>query len=192
VFHTNPGRKLLLFVLLLSTYSLGAQDKAIDVQRSTITVQVGKSGFLSVAGHDHTVDAPISTGTLDDSEKSRIEFRVQAAKLQVQPDSGDDRKNQAEIQSTMQEKVLESAKYPDIVFRSTSVEKAGDAAWNVKGDLTLHGATRPVAVSVQKEGDVYAGTAVIKQTDFGIQPISVGGVVKVKNELRIAFRIVAK
>ena len=35
------------------------------------------------------------------------------------------------------------------------------------------------------------GKFVIKQTDFGITPISVGGVVKVKNELNITFTIVA-
>lgn len=189
--HGNPKPKLLLFVLLIFAAPLGAQDKSIDLQHSLITVQVGKSGFLSVAGHEHRVDAPIASGTLNDADNPRIEFRVEASKMQVQPDSGDDRKNQAEIQRTMQEKVLESAKYPEITFRSSGVEKVGSAEWNVKGTLSLHGVTKPIEVSVKKEGGAYGGSAVIKQTDFGIQPISVGGVVKVKNELRIDFRIAA-
>jgi hypothetical protein len=36
------------------------------------------------------------------------------------------------------------------------------------------------------------GKFVIKQTDYGITPISIGGVVKVKNELNISFTIAAR
>jgi hypothetical protein len=36
----------------------------------------------------------------------------------------------------------------------------------------------------------YIGNMTIKQTDFGIRPVSVGGgIVKVKNELKIDFSI---
>jgi polyisoprenoid-binding protein YceI len=192
VFIERTSLKLVgLLVLLTFAWPVGAQERGIDVQRSTITVHVGKAGFLSVAGHEHTVDAPIESGTLNDSDASpRVEFRVAAAKMQVRAE-GDDKKNQAEIQQTMQEKVLESARYPEISFRSSSAEKSGDNGWRVKGDLTLHGMTKPIDVSVKRDGGAYLGNVTIKQTDFAIQPISVGGVVKVKNELQIAFRIVA-
>ena len=184
-------RTKLIAVLLVLALSAKAQDKTIDVQQSTITVHVGKAGLFSVAGHEHTVDAPIESGMLNDSGSPRVEFRVAAAKMQLRAESGDDKKNQAEIQQTMQEKVLEILKYPEITFRSSSVEKSGDNAWRVRGNLTLHGMTKPVEMSVRRDGGAYAGNVTIKQTDFGIQPISVGGVVKVKNELQIAFRIVA-
>ena len=36
-------------------------------QRSTITIHVGKSGLLSAAAHDHTIDAPISSGDIQES-----------------------------------------------------------------------------------------------------------------------------
>jgi polyisoprenoid-binding protein YceI len=183
-------RILLLSIVMIPTLSTGQEkgDKTIDVQRSSITIRVGKSGAFSAAGHNHTVTAPITSGTFNDSDKPRVEFQVAAAKMKVEPDPKDE-KHQAEVQQTMQEKVLESAKYPEIKFRSTNVEKAGDGAWTVKGSLTLHGVTQPVAVSVKKAGEIYSGTAVIKQTDFGIKPISVGGMVKVKNELDITFDI---
>jgi len=190
VFSKTHSVSVALFVMA-SVLSARAQEKSIDVQRSTITVHVGKAGVFSVAGHEHTVDAPIEAGTLNDSGvDARVEFRVAAAKMLVRAE-GDDKKNQAEIQQTMQEKVLESAKYPEISFRSSSVEKAGDNAWRVKGNLMLHGVTKPVEVNAKEEGGAYTGNITIKQTDFGIQPINVGGVVKVKNELQIAFRIVA-
>jgi hypothetical protein len=54
--------------------------------------------------------------------------------------------------------------------------------------LTLHGVTKPIALSVNRNGDAYVGHAPIKQTCFGIKPISVGGgVIKVKNEVEIDF-----
>lgn len=60
--------------------------------------------------------------------------------------------------------------------------------------LILHGVSKPVALSVNRDGDAYFGHATIKQTDFGIKPISVGGgvVVKVKNEVEIDFQIVQR
>ena len=51
----------------------------------------------------------------------------------------------------------------------------------------------PLKLAVQAQGEHYQGTVELKQKDFGIEPISVGGgAVKVKNELRVEFDIVAK
>ena len=49
-----------------------AQDTAIDVQRSTITIHVGKAGLLSAAGHDHSISAPISSGTIRESPAPQL------------------------------------------------------------------------------------------------------------------------
>jgi len=38
----------------------------------------------------------------------------------------------------------------------------------------------------------YAGTTKVRQTAFGIKPISVAGVVNVKDELEITWRVVAR
>jgi polyisoprenoid-binding protein YceI len=180
----------LLLLLAAVLAPLSAADKSIDVQRSTITAHVGKAGLFSAAGHEHWVNAPISAGVLNDSEKPRVEFRVEAAKMQVKPDPKVDAKTQAKIQKDMQESTLESTRYPEIVFRSSAVEKQADGQWKVEGMLTLHGVTKRVVAAVKREGGAYAGRATIKQTDFGIKPISVaGGTVKVKNELEIEFRI---
>jgi len=103
-------------------------------------------------------------------------------------------KERAEIQQTMLgPKVLDSGQFPEIQFRSTAVERTGDGRWTVTGDLKLHGQTRPVKLAVQAQNGHYQGSAQLKQKDFGIEPITVGGgTVKVKNELRVEFDIVAK
>jgi polyisoprenoid-binding protein YceI len=56
--------------------------------------------------------------------------------------------------------------------------------------LARHGVTKPVNLTVNQNGDAYVARTTLKQTDFGIKPISIGGgTIKVKNEVEIDFRI---
>ena len=56
--------------------------------------------------------------------------------------------------------------------------------------MALHGVTKPVTLTVRQTGESYSTRTVIKQTDFGIKPISIGGgMIKVKNEVDIDFQI---
>ena len=58
----------------------------------------------------------------------------------------------------------------------------------MEGTLTLHGVSKPVSVSVKREGESYTGHTVIKQTNFGIKPISAaGGTIKIKDPVDIDF-----
>ena len=62
------------------------------------------------------------------------------------------------------------------------------------GDLTLRGQTRPVAAKIQEIAKGHwRGAASLKQSAFGIKPISIaGGTVKVKDEMKLEFEILAK
>src|SRR5580693_4872113 len=92
---------------------LMAQEKAIDTQRSTITIHVGKAGLLSAAAHEHWVNAPIASGVIDETGAARVEFKVQSASMMVKPDPKVDTKTHATIQKDMEEMTLETAKYPE-------------------------------------------------------------------------------
>jgi len=176
------------FFVLIAMAS--AQDAAIDIQRSTITIHVGKAGMLSAAGHNHIVSAPISAGMVRQSPTPSVEFKVATAKLSVQPDPKVDAKTQSQIQKDMEELTLETGKFPEIVFLSSRIEKLAGGQWTVTGDLSLHGVTKPVTLTVKQTGESYNGHTTLKQTDFGIKPVSVGGgMVKVKNEVEIDFQI---
>ena len=167
-----------------------AQDASIDTQRSTITIHVGKAGLFSAAGHEHWINAPLSSGTIRDSPDPHVEFTVETAKMTVKPDPKVDAKTQADIQKDMEEMTLETRKFPQITFRSSRIEKLAEGQWKVEGDLTLHGVTKPVSVTVKRTGGSYTAHTVLKQTNFGIKPISVGGgVIKVKDEVEIDFEI---
>src|SRR5580698_3959909 len=140
-----------------------AQQKAIDTQRSTITIHARKSGLFSAAAHDHTINAPISSGTILESGTSHIEFRVETAKMTVQPDPKIDAKDQAAIQTHMEEMTLETIKFPEITFRSSHVQKVADGQWKVDGDLLLHGVTKAVSLTVKLAGEPYTTHTVLKQ-----------------------------
>jgi polyisoprenoid-binding protein YceI len=111
----------------------------------------------------------------------------------VKPDPKVDAKTQAAIQKDMEEMTLETRKFPQITFRSTRVERLADGQYKVEGDLSLHGVTKPVGLTVKRTGNSFTARTVLKQTDFGIKPISVGGgMIKVKNEVEIDFVIVPR
>jgi polyisoprenoid-binding protein YceI len=128
---------------------------------------------------------------IDSSAHASVRLRVDSRKMRVlDPEIAEDKR--AEIQHTMlSATVLDAEKFPEISYQSTGVTSRGEGHWDVRGDLNLHGKKQPVAVEVSLKDGHYRGSASIKQSDFGIEPIRVaGGTVKVKDELKIEFDIV--
>ncbi len=166
-----------------------AQPRQIDAGASVITVRVFKSGLLSAFGHNHEITARIATGTVD-ADSRRVEFHTRASSLHVQ-DPGVSEQDRMEIQRTMQgPEVLDIERFPEISFRSTGAEAVSGSSWKVRGDLALHGQTRPITVEVRQANGHYLGATQIKQSDFDITPVKVaGGTVRVKDEVRIEFDV---
>ena len=168
-------------------------SREIDRERSVITIQVDKTGWLSSFGDRHVIKAPIAHGSIDESEPLAVSFDVEAAQLRV-IDGDLSPERRFEIQDRMLgPAVLDAAQYPTIAFHSTAIDVTGPGRWRVTGDLTLHGVTRQVEGTVSGSSDRYTGSAIVRQRDFGIEPIAVaGGLVKVKNDVRIDFTIVSR
>jgi polyisoprenoid-binding protein YceI len=187
----------------LSIRAAGPRTFNVEPEQSRAIIDVGKSGAFSFAGHTHEVEAPITTGIvhLDTDNPSRndvrLEFNAAAMRVTGKGESADDVPKVT--QTMLSEMVLDVRRYPRITFESTSVTAKGSAAaldLSVTGRLTIRGTTQavtaPVAVKVAGDRLTATGKFVVKQTDYGITPISVGGLVKVKNELNITFTIVAR
>jgi polyisoprenoid-binding protein YceI len=176
-----------------ATAMLAAQARPIDVEHSTLTILVYKSGLFSAFADDHVIRAPIASGSVSADAPLAVDVSVRSANLKVlDPKLAADKR--ADVRARMLgREVLDSGKFPDITFRSTAIQPAGADRWTVTGRLTLHGETRPATFSVVRQDGRYRGTATLKQRDFGIEPITVGGgAVKVKNELKVEFDIVAQ
>jgi polyisoprenoid-binding protein YceI len=84
--------------------------------------------------------------------------------------------------------VLDSEGHQEIVFKSTGTEPADQGRWTLRGNLTLHGQTRPLTVRVTLKHSHYTGETTVKQTDFGIKPPGKSGV-RAKDEVRIDFEV---
>ena len=88
--------------------------------------------------------------------------------------------------------VLDVNRFPEIRFTSAQAE-ATNGGWTVRGELQLHGQIHPVTATVQHQGNHYRGSVHLKQTEFGITPVTVaGGTVKVKDEVTIDFDVVTQ
>lgn len=167
--------------------------RAIDTEHSTLTVHVYRTGLFGKFGHDHEIQAPIAEGSMEDGEKPSVALRVRTSEMKVlDPDL--EPKKRDDVQETMlSDKVLDSVNNPEIRFASTRVTVVGPDKWLVTGTLTLHGETHAVTARVHRENGRYQGETTIRQTDYGMTPVSVaGGTVSVKNEVKIQFDIAVK
>lgn len=145
--------------------------------------------MFSSFADNHEVEAPISDGFIDEPAH-RVQFVIESQKMRVLDPQLAPAKRQQVQERMSGPDVLDVTQFPRIKFTSTSLEQAGQDRLIVHGQLSLHGVTRPIVVDVHNEGGHYGGTASIKQREFGITPVSIGGgTVKVKDELKIDFDI---
>lgn len=183
--------RLVICILTLLMASLASgQGVDVDAGRSRVTVKVAKTGLFSAFAHNHTIQAPLASGKLD-TEKRTATLSFNTKEMKV-VDEGVKEAERADIEQTMKsDKVLDVQRYPEIRFVSTSITPQDGGRFQVRGDLTLHGTTRPIEFPVSLSNARYSGSVKMKQTDFGIAPVSIaGGAVKVKDVIEIVFEIV--
>jgi polyisoprenoid-binding protein YceI len=174
-----------------------------DARASQFTVQVFAGGLLSAFGHSPTIAIRDFTGEADvnpdDLERSSLKLTIQAARLTVRDDISD--KDRREMERTIQEEVLETSSYPEIVYvcSNLAATKAGEGQYLVtlNGELTMHGITNPQSVQarVALNGDSLRafGNFSVLQTDYGLKLASAaGGALKVKDEMKFSFNIAAR
>ena len=147
--------------------SLPAGTWNVDPIHSTIGFEVKHFGISTFRGQFTGFEGRIETG---DGTLERVEGTIK-------PDSVDVRDPQlsAHLQS---EDFFDVASHPEISFASTGARKVADGRFELDGELTIRGATRPVALEVEVEGSgqgpdggdriSLAGRGEIDRTEFGI------------------------
>ena len=103
-------------------------------------------------------------------DASTLEIKVKTESIQT-----DNEKRNAHLKSP---DFFAAKQYPELTFKSTSAKSVGDGALEMKGDLTCHGVTKPLTVTLQKVGegkDPFGGYRAgyetkfnIKRSDFGM------------------------
>lgn len=176
-----------------------------NAANSSIEINVYKEGVFSAFGHNHLIQAKTLSGSVqfdaNKIENSSVSLQIASNSLTV-ADPGVSAGDREQVQGTMLgPQVLDVSRFPQIAFHSMRVTDAKEqgSSWRVTltGTLQLHGTERPVTfpltVSIAGGELLAEGDAFLQQTDFGITPIKVaGGAVKVKDRLRIHFKIVSQ
>ncbi len=181
-----------LVVLMTAAQIVVGQAVDVDRGRSSVKIHVEKSGLFSAFAHNHTIQAPLASGSVDsDKRTATLTFNTKEMKV---VDEGAKDSERADIEQTMKsDNVLDVQKFPEVRFVSTSITPQDGGRFQVRGDLTLHGTTRPVEFPLTFSNARYAGSVKLKQTDFGITPVTIaGGAVKVKDLIEVIFEIVPK
>jgi polyisoprenoid-binding protein YceI len=175
----------------------------IDAKRSRFTVQAFATGILSAMGHNPIIGIRTFGGQVEfDSESmqaSGFRLTIQSTSLAVLDDISD--KDRREIERVMKAEVLESEKYPEIRFESPgqiAINRMNGSLYSatLNGNLSLHGVTRaesiPARITSMGEALRASGEFTLKQSNYQIKPVSVaGGALKLKDELKFAFEMVA-
>jgi polyisoprenoid-binding protein YceI len=176
----------------------------VDAGASTFTAQAFAEGLLSAFGHDPVIgirdfqgEAELAPETL---QNGSLKLVINASSLRVVNDVKEN--DRQEIERVMRDEVLETGKYPEIVFQSNNVSlsRIGKGRYRARfiGDLTLHGVTQNNLwlngeVTLNDEGIRAKGDFAIKQTDYKMKLVSVvGGTLKIKNEVKCSFDILAR
>jgi polyisoprenoid-binding protein YceI len=92
-------------------------------------------------------------------------------------------KDRRDIDKNINEKVLETNKYPELKFESTSCT-GSEPNLTAAGNMTIKGTTRPVNVDLNVNGTTVTGKTSISQKDFGIKPFSaMMGAIKLRDDV---------
>lgn len=166
-------KKLLLATLLLATASVPvlADDYVIDTEKAHafIEFKISHLGYSFVLGRFNKF-----TGEFSYDEKNPAASKVT---VNIEPASIDT--SHAERDKHLRSKdFFDVDKYTTAKFVSTAYTESANGKAVLKGDLTLHGVTRNIAIDVQAVGHGndpwggyrrgFTGTTTLTLSDFGI------------------------
>jgi len=178
------------------------QRYRLDSSQSKFIAHALRGGLLWFKGHEHLVAAREFSG---EAQLNSVSLAASSLQLSVRTDSMAETSDaftepqKQIINKELREIVLEPAKYPEIVFRSSSVngKSLGSGRYDlkIKGSLTLHGVTRPIVIPAKVTvtgNDLRAvGEFSIDRSDFNVKATSAfHGMVRVRKRVKFTFDIV--
>ena len=123
----------------LAALALIAASYSVDPGHTTIGFAVKHLMVSTTRGQFDKFDVTVQIDDADPA-RSRVDVTIDAASVDTRDARRDEHLRSADF--------LDVAKYPTLVFKSTEVKKAAGGQLLVTGNLTLHGATRPVTLTV--------------------------------------------
>ena len=140
---------------------------AIDKAHSEATFQV-RHLLTKVRGHFSDFEGTIEYNEAD-PERSVVNITIQAASVDTRERDRDNHLRSADF--------FDVEKFPTLTFRNTAITRKGER-FDVAGDLTIRGVTRPVTFDVTSLGKArdpwgneriaFEAEATINRKDFGL------------------------
>jgi polyisoprenoid-binding protein YceI len=166
----------------------------VDPNHSSVHFKIRHIGLTNVRGRFNSFDATLTVG--ETPADTMVEATIVMSSVDTnQPD------RDAHLLGT---DFFSAEAHPEMHFRSTEVRATGDGEYEVDGDLTINGITKPVTLDVEFDGvEVFPGdgtthagfeaTTTINRDDFGVDfnmPLGMDGLMlakKVTIELDLQF-----
>lgn len=154
------------FTFAASSYAV---DYAIDPDHSSVTFKIKHLAISTVPGRFSNFSGEFSYDPANVAA-SKASATIEAKSVSTEQKKRDDHLRGSDF--------FDVEKFPNIAFKTTSVEAAGSEAFKAHGDLTIHGVTKPVTLDVKfggaakdpwgKERAAFAATTQINRKDFGL------------------------
>lgn len=166
--------KKITLIASLFFLSFGAFAQAswkADPYHSKLGFTVTHLGIADVPGHFNEYDVTVTAAKPDFSD-AIVELTAQVASIDTRIEPRDKHLKSADF--------FDAEKYATMNFKSTSIKKVANNKYNLTGNLTLHGVTKPVTVTMLYRGTTanpnangapVAGiqiTGTIKRSDFAV------------------------
>jgi polyisoprenoid-binding protein YceI len=153
-----------------STASAAATTWAIDPVHSAVLFRIHHMNAGYVHGRFDKFSGSI---VLDEANLagSSVKVEIETASVDTNAEARDKHLKTPDF--------FNAAQFPTITFQSTAVKKNGDAAFDVTGDLTLHGVKKSITVKMEKTGEGkdmkgkeivgFEGTVTILRSEYDIK-----------------------
>ena len=156
-----------------STAPVPAGAYTIDKAHTSLIFRVSHLGFSTYTGRFTRLDAALQFDPADIAS-SRVSVSIDPRSIEA------DNAPSGFMQELAGKAWLDAERFPEMSFRTNSVEVTGPGTFRVNGELTLHGVTRPLVLEASYNGG-YAGHTYepkarvgfsaqgrFKRSDFGV------------------------
>ncbi|QQE77828.1 YceI family protein [Alicyclobacillus sp. SO9] len=168
---------------------------AVDVAHSSIDFSVKHMMVSKVKGTFQKFDAAIEADP-EDLTTANISFWVDVASIDTRNPDREGHLKSGDF--------FDVENHPELTFNATKIEKTGDGKYDVTGDLTIRGTTKPITFAVTYEGSGkdpmsgdevagFSGAATLNRKDFGLVwnvALETGGVL-VGDQVKISIELEA-
>lgn len=164
----------------------------LDPMHSEVQFKVKHLVISTVSGFFKNFEGSL-TSESDDFTNAEIEFSLDVNSIDTNQEHRDTHLKSAEF--------FDAEQFPHITFKSTSFTKKNDEEYELKGDLTIKGITKPVTLEVEHGGsaaDFYGNTKAgfditgkINRKEFGLtwEGVTEAGSVVVGEDIKLDISV---